>query len=400
LLSPRRCANGPAGQDHGPANVKPLLLLATKTWERFGADNATQMAAAMAYYVLFAIVPLAMFIIAIAGAAASDPDAQGKVTAWIEDYLQVAPGDVRIGIDADATDAIEARYGADALVEIEEELAAISGSPDREEERKGIAESVDAGQAVDVSGYQLNPDELEVQSDNLIANTLRSVAAASVPLGLVGLVALAFSATIAFSAIRRSLNVVWGGAYRPFFQQRLLELTMLVGLVVLLGASVATTGAAQVLRELNDGQQNPLESLGGIFWFAFGYVLPWAFTFALLVLAYRFVPNAQISVGEVWLGAFLAATGIEVLKYGYGVYVVNFASYGPVYGALAGILLFMFFTYLASYIFLMGAELASEYPRVLRGEYDERPAEPAGEMRNFREIVFDAVRGLFFSGRG
>ena len=58
-------------------------------------------------------------------------------------------------------------------------------------------------------------------------------------------------------------------------------------------------------------------------------------------LAYRFVANAPALLGDVWLGALLASLAIETLKYGYGVYVVNFSSYGAAYGALGGFLLFM-----------------------------------------------------------
>jgi len=53
----------------------------------------------------------------------------------------------------------------------------------------------------------------------------------------------------------------------------------------------------------------------------------------------------------------------------------------------------MFFAYIASYLFLMGAELASEYPRVLRGDYTtEGEDEPE---RPLVESLLRAIRGLF-----
>ena len=87
---------------------------------------------------------------------------------------------------------------------------------------------------------------------------------------------------------------------------------------------------------------------------------------------------------------------IETLKYGYGVYVVNFSNYGAAYGALGGVLLFMFFVWLSSYIFLIGAEVASEYANVMEADYsDDEPAEAEG--LGLRETIAQAIRGLFFA---
>ena len=144
---------------------------------------------------------------------------------------------------------------------------------------------------------------------------------------------------------------------------------------------------------MNEGAQNPIAE-SGVLWLAFGYLLPWALTFALVLLAYRFVPNAPTSFRDVWLGALLASLAIETLKYGYGVYVVNFSSYGAAYGALTGVLLFMFFAWLASYIFLMGAELASEYPKVMRADNSNHDSDQAA-TRSLRDTVIASIRGLF-----
>jgi membrane protein len=164
--------------------------------------------------------------------------------------------------------------------------------------------------------------------------------------------------------------------------------------VVLLGGSIAATTITQILRELNGGSQNPLTSDTGILWFLLGYLLPWALTFILLLFAYRFVPNAHNKFRDTWLAALLASVAIEALKYGYGVYVVNFSNYGAAYGALGGFLLFMFFVWLSSYVFLIGAEVASEYPNVMRGNYsDDEPSEEEDLSLPQRAIAL--VRSLF-----
>ena len=372
-----------------------LLLLARRAWEEFGRDNASQMAAAITYYVLFAVVPMTMFLVSVINVAAPD-ESRDDAANWIESFLNVSPEDVSIAVSDDATTRIDAQHGADALATIERELAAINASDERARERAVLADVIEAQEPATIAGYQLEPSDLDVRSESFIAETMRGAAGGAVPLGVFSLVTLAFSASIAFSAIRRSLNFVWKVSHRPFAQQRVMELSMLVGLIVLLGASVAATTIAQVIRQLNAGAQNPITSNSGVLWLAFGYLLPWALTFALVLLAYRYVPNARTSLRDVWLGALLASLAIETLKYGYGVYVVNFSSYGAAYGALTGVLLFMFFAWLASYIFLLGAELASEYPKVMRAGHSSDDSDEA-ETRSLRDTIIASIRGLFLA---
>ncbi len=372
-------------------NVRALPQLALQAWEAFGKDNASQMSAAIAYYVLFAVVPFTMFLVIVVNVALPD-ESREDATAWIEDFLNVTPNEVSLALVDDAADSIAAQYGTDALAEIERELAAMNESDERAEERLALAATLEAQEAVTIAGYQIQPDELDVRSESFISETMKGAADAAVPLGVIGFVLMAFSASIAFTAIRRSLNFVWKVPHRPFVQQRIMELSMLTGLILLLGGSVAATTITQILREQGDGAQNPLIA-SGLLWFALGYLLPWLLTFTLLLLAYRFVPNASTSFRDVWLGAMLASLAIETLKYGYGVYVVNFSSYGAAYGALAGVLLFMFFVWLSSYIFLIGAEVASEYANVMRATPTVEESQADG--RSLRDTIFALIKGLF-----
>ncbi len=375
--------------------VRTLWLLATRAYKGFGAHNSTQMAAAISYYFLFALVPLAMFLVSIFGLVAGSDDSQQSLADEVTDYLEVGAGEPVLELNDDAFARIEEQYGRVGLAEIEKELADLNESGDRDEKRQ-IAEALESGNTVTVAERQLEPEDLSAGQDNLITDTLDNVSQASVPLGVIGLVTVAYSASVLFGAVRRSLNFVWGvDAQRPLVQQKLIDLAMLLGLVLLLLASVAATAALQTLREMNSG---PISSSGGIFWSLLPFAAPWAVTFLLYLLTFRFVPNASNRFRDVWLGAALAATAFEVLKYGYAIYVANFGHYDVVYGALGGILLFMFFTYLVAYTFLLGAEVAVEYPRALRGDYDEAEGQPE-DRRGLVERILRGVRGLFLAKR-
>jgi YihY family inner membrane protein len=374
--------------------VKTLLLLVGKTWQRFGEDNATQMAAAITYYVLFAIVPLSIFVLSVT-TIVLDEQRKNDVIAAVEDYLNVVPEDVTIRVAGDAESAIVTAYGRDALADIEAELQAINEDASRAG-RTTLSQQIDDGEAVDVAGYTLEPDHLTVHSESAVGDAVDRVAGASEALGVIGFIVTAFSASIMFMAIRRSLNFVWSVPHRPFVQQRLMEISMLFGLVVLFGASIAATAITQVLAGADDGSQNPASSIGSLVWFVTGFIVPWALTFVLVLLAYWLVPNTKNALQDVLPAAVLASVAIEILKYGYAIYVVNFSSYGAVYGALGGILLFMFFVWLSSYIFLMGAELASEYPKVMMGGYSREQTSPAGR-RGLRRTLVSAVKSLFLT---
>ncbi|KKL21067.1 hypothetical protein LCGC14_2449160, partial [marine sediment metagenome] len=285
--------------------VRTLWLLATRAYKGFGAHNSTQMAAAISYYFLFALVPLAMFLVSIFGLVAGSDDSHQSLADEVTDYLEVGAGEPVLELNEDALVRIEEQYGRVGLAEIEEELANLNESGDSDEKRQ-IADAIESGNTVTVAERQLKPEDLSAGQDNLITDTLDNVSQASVPLGVIGLVMVAYSASVLFGAVRRSLNFVWGvDAQRPLVQQKLIDLAMLLGLVLLLLASVAATAALQTLREMNSG---PIWSSGGIFWSLLPFAAPWAVTFLLYLFTFRFVPNIRNRFRDVWLGAALAAT--------------------------------------------------------------------------------------------
>jgi YihY family inner membrane protein len=153
---------------------------------------------------------------------------------------------------------------------------------------------------------------------------------------------------------------------------------MLAGLGILVLASILGTAAIRVLRELSDEALGPVSDGSGFFWSILPLIVPALFTFPAFLLLYRYVPSAHTRISGVWPGALLATVAFELLKNLYALYVAKFNNYDVVYGALGGILLFMLYAYLTANIILIGAELAAEYPRVMRGDYVPPPSAGAG----------------------
>ena len=367
--------------------LKTAWLLVRRTAQEYGADNCSHMAAAISYYVIFSVIPLTIFTISIFGMVVRNDELQEDVSKDIVDFLNVESGVPVLQLDEEA---VELRYDAATLALLEETLPTLGDA--RTEE---LATTFDETESVIIAGVVLGTDELSVRSDNVIIDSIRGVSDVSGALAIIGLLGMGWAGSAMFGAIRKSLNIAWDTeVHRPVVQQKLIDLGMVLGIGLLLGASVATTATLHAVRAATDDALGPLSNNAGFLWAAILLVLPGIFSFTVFTLLYRYVPNAPTSFRSVWPGALIAALLFELLTNGFAFYVANFNSYAVAYGALGSILLFLLWTYLASNILLVGAELAAEYPRVLRGDYDEAEAQPK-EKRSMPQTVFRTVRGLF-----
>jgi YihY family inner membrane protein len=368
--------------------MSTLWLLASKTWQSFGLHNCSQMAAAISYYVLFAIVPLTIFGVSVLGMVASD-ETQERIIDEVTEEINAGAQNVVIELNEESREQLVAQFGDEGVAEIEDSLNALDSAA-----RLDLAEELDEGEEVTIDGRSLSADELVVQTDNLIADIVSDVVTASPALSVISLITTAVAAAVMFGAVRRSLNVVWGAQPRPFAQQRLLEVGMMLGALVFLLLSIGASAAVQSLRESWEGSANPFALPDGPLWAVLGFIVPWAMSFGLFLVLFLTVPNTSTKFRDVWLGALLSTTLFEALKFGFSIYAANFANYGAVYGTLGGILLFMLFTYFAAYFLLMGAELAVQHGEWRAGRVlAEEPA--SAERQSLWDTAISAARGLF-----
>jgi membrane protein len=205
---------------------------------------------------------------------------------------------------------------------------------------------------------------LSSQGKQQLHNLLGSVNGGAGALGLLGLIGVLWSASGVMAAIRTALNIAWDtDAKRPFFRGKLIDLALVAGAFLAIGATLVVTLAESVIRRGTVHLPQPLHSLAP----AVVAVTSIALLFATFAFLYRFVPAVPTRMRGIWPGALTAAAGFEAVQYGFSVYVSFFSHYNKVYGSLGAIVAFMFFVYLAATVFLFGAEIASEYPR-LRAE--------------------------------
>jgi membrane protein len=195
---------------------------------------------------------------------------------------------------------------------------------------------------------------------------LSSVGGSTSALGLLGLVGLVWSASGIMTAVRTALNIAWDtDERRPFVRGKALDLALVGAVLILITVTFAATIVSGFVHRGSQHLPAALAVFAGPTSRAFSVLLALVVLSATFTLLYRVVPAVPTRISEVWPGAVVAAVGFEALQYAFSIYLTHFADYNRVYGTLGALIGLLFFTYLASSVFLLGAEIASEYPRLL-----------------------------------
>lgn len=248
----------------------------------------------------------------------------------------------------------------------------------------------DPGSREDVVNYLLaelpltddgGRDDIERLLDGVIAN--------SGTLGAIGLAGLLFTASSLISATRNSVNVIFSNEVRRgAVRGKALDVALVLGLGILFAASFAITLITQLNLEFGGRIGDAIE---GVFR-ASGALLPLALSALVFLVLYRVLPTDRPTLRDIWPGVVVASLGYELLKRGFSVYLDNFANYSAIYGSLGAIIAFMVFVWLASMVFLFGAEMAAIWPGARRGDYDPDPEEEdvpfADKLRDFLGDLF------------
>ncbi|OLK10101.1 YihY family inner membrane protein [Xanthomonas oryzae] len=168
-----------------------------------------------------------------------------------------------------------------------------------------------------------------------------------------GMVALVASLLITLHSIEQTFNSIWRvAAARPKVTRFLIYWTVLTLGTMLAAASMAMAAYvfALPLFRTTEGQ-----------WLAeFAWRLaPMAVEFICIVLIYRVVPQHVVRLRHALPGALLAVILMEIVKWGFGVYLGNFQTYQRIYGALSALPILLLWIYLSWVSVLLGASLAS-----------------------------------------
>lgn len=184
-------------------------------------------------------------------------------------------------------------------------------------------------------------------------------------LGLLGFVGVLYSASGVMAAIRTAVNIAWDtGEQRPFLRGKAVDLLLVGSAFVLVAVAVAVTAATDYARRSSQHLPHALSLVSGPFWTAVSVVVALALLTGTFLFLYRVVPAVTPRIRDIWPGAVFAALAFEALQFGFSLYLAHFAHYNRVYGSLGVVIAFLVFVYVVSMAFLLGAEIASERPRM------------------------------------
>ncbi|MGH7126438.1 MAG: YihY/virulence factor BrkB family protein [Stellaceae bacterium] len=195
----------------------------------------------------------------------------------------------------------------------------------------------------------------------------------------ISLATMAIAATAVLAELQSALKVVWKVQAKPgrkiiiAIKYRLLCLAIILGCGALLGASLATSTAINILSEYLTAVHAALPYILG----AFNVCVTLAMTTVLFGMIFKILPDAPIEWRDVWSGAAFTAVLFTVGKHLLSLYIggKNVAS---VYGAAGALVILLLWVYYSAQILLFGAEITKAHTERRKVRAASRKMQPGG----------------------
>ena len=291
--------------------VRFAYELGVHGWRALNRDNAPQMAAALSFRTLFALLPLVV-VSAVLVKAMQGMDQFKRLVTWL--------------INALGANAVEVQLPASA---------AINAEPS----------------AIPLGTW------LEQQVDSMANLNLAAV-------GWVGLALMIYSAISLMVTIENSFNAIYGAPEGRWWIRRI----PMYWFVLTLGPLFI--GLTVVLDSQFEGMIARVETLQWMLTSAkvvYGFCAAWLFMFAV----YRLVPNTRVATRAALAGSLVAALFWQAGRSLLGAYFNNAVSFGNIYATLGIVPIFMFFVYIMWLVVLFGLEVSATVQRVQGGDLEE-----------------------------
>ncbi len=173
---------------------------------------------------------------------------------------------------------------------------------------------------------------------------------------ILGAAALLFGASGVFTELQTSLNAIWrvekrkGRGILGIIKDRFLSFAMVLGIAFILLVSLVLSALLQALGTFVSGWAGDSVLMTTLY-----ALFSLAVLSALFALMFKFLPDARVRWGDVWLGAGITAGLFTAGKFLIGLYLGKSGVAGK-YGAAGSLVVFLVWVYYSAQILFIGAE--------------------------------------------
>ena len=190
--------------------------------------------------------------------------------------------------------------------------------------------------------------------------------------GFAGIIGLLWAGTAVFSAIRKGVNATWGITRpRPFLQERVIDISLMLGAAILMLVSIFSTAALAYVREILEFITSETRINGDLLWDRLASLIPPTLSFIVFVGIYWFLPNTKVKLKDAVPGAIAATIAFEVVKNAFVWYVRNYSVYATVYGSVGSVVALLTWVYVSAVILLFGSLITYHYSAYRSARYSE-----------------------------
>jgi len=226
---------------------------------------------------------------------------------------------------------------------------------------------------IDQLTQMLSPETSKIIGDQLKEVTSGAGGALGVAT-VIGILTALWSASSGMKAMVTGVNLAYDESEgRKFVKLRGLAVVLTLGAMVLMGVALTLIVGFPALA---DSWPTALRWTAGIA----RWVLLAALLIGALAVLYRYAPDRD-EPKWTWVswGSGIATLLWILASIGFSIYANSFGNYNKTYGALAGIIILMFWLYLTAVIVLVGAELNTEMELQTAKDTTAGPTKPMGD---------------------
>ncbi len=221
-------------------------------------------------------------------------------------------------------------------------------------------------------------DQLPLQETPSVRESVQEIVKRAQEISVAGLsfgvIALIWSSSGIFSAVRKGLNAAsHRKKARPYWHGKLMDFALIPALGILITLSVSLTAISQLIIE-HLGSIGPFDLDTNLALRMSSYLIPAVISFSMFALLYKYVPTVRPAWSEALSGAVLATVLFEIAKNFYAMVfaLTVFSKDTAIYAGFGNALGFLLWLFVNASILLLGAE----FGRAVR---HERQPDEAGE---------------------